>query len=56
MEIEMGYVIAALIALPLIAVWSLMIAMATGLVRERAAVETIAHNYGTSWKSAHLLD
>ena len=48
----MGYfVLLGLIALPFIALWCIMLAIATGLFHERTDAESIAQNYQLSWKS-----
>lgn len=56
MELDMGYVVLALIALPFVTVWACLLAIATGLVRETPEAQTIARNYGLSWQSTHVPD
>jgi hypothetical protein len=51
MEHDMGYVVLLLLAAPLAVVWLFILAIATGLIHEPTAAESVAHNYGTSWKT-----
>jgi hypothetical protein len=48
----MGYLILlAIAAIPAGLLGTFLLAMATGVIHEPTAIETVAHNYGDSWKS-----
>lgn len=52
MEHDMGYVVLLLLlGVPAAVVGAAILAFATGLIREPTATESVAHSYGTSWKS-----
>ena len=48
----MGYfILLGMLALPFIAIWCFMLAIATGIFHEPTEAESIAHNYQLSWRS-----
>lgn len=55
MDKPMGYLIllaiAAIAAIPAGMFGTFLLAMATGVIHEPTAIETVAHNYGLSWKT-----
>jgi hypothetical protein len=56
MEQNMGYIVLALLAAPMAVVCFFILAIATGLIHERNATETIAKNYRASWKALARAD
>lgn len=52
MDQSMGYLILlAIAAVPAGLLGTFLLAMATGVIHEPTAIETVAHNYGLSWKT-----
>ncbi|MCB9933885.1 MAG: hypothetical protein H6841_10740 [Planctomycetes bacterium] len=52
MDQPMGYIILlAIAAVPTGLFGMFLLAIATGVIHEPTAIETVAHNYGLSWKT-----
>lgn len=52
MDQSMGYLILlAIAAIPAGLLGAFLLAMATGVIHEPTPIETVAHNYGLSWKT-----